>query len=139
VYGKELSREEEWNLKSVIATEILGLNIALYANKSKKNIFYDGTNLKAETRNAVLRHLSKDTFVEALVFRVPIETVLERAKMAEKDGSRKGFHSQSINERDLRLMDSWFEEPKQEEGFQEIKDFKPPSEPSQELFTIKIQ
>ena len=104
-----------------------------FANSSDKNVFYDGTNLKPETRFDVLTHLDKTFQVEALVFDESIETVLERAQEAAKNGSREGFHTESFHEKDLRLMAKWFKKPIIEEGFDSIHEYRPQAEPAKEM------
>lgn len=128
----------EWNFRSSLAGNILGQTVAEIANKSTHNIFYDGTNLKFETRLQVLTDLDKSLEIEAIVFRVPLETVLERAKEISKTGERKGLHADSLHEADIQRMAGWFQEPALQEGFTSIHEYQIPVETKNEM-KIKLK
>ena len=128
-----LTKDIEWNIKNFLASKELASRVVSIANHSEKSIFYDGTNLKTETRDPILKNLKDFERIEALIFDTPFETIIERMNTLKEKNGRTGFHAESFNENDLKKMIEWYQKPTKQEGFNEIVTYKPSNELAKEL------
>lgn len=132
-FNPPLPKEIEWIFVNDLITEQLAFNVAAFATTTDKNVFYDGTNLKSETRSLLLNNLKESFEMEALVFPATQEEIFARAKKSHEEKTRTGFHAEAVNEGDLKKMITWYQPPTLQEGFTQITEYHPPNELTREF------
>jgi len=78
--------------------------------KQGTDVIFDGTNLVREGRKKVIRRFSPYAVIHGLLFDVDVESCIERDLM----------RSRHVGEEVLRLLNSRFESPTMDEGFDEL-------------------
>jgi predicted kinase len=124
--GKEIatlkpkSHSELFDIRNRLATQMISEAVKTKVLTSEnENLFYDGTNLRKETRAGILDLNKAGVEVEGIFLDIPVEVLIERIKKIYTEGDRAGQFNESaiIN---LRRMAEVFEEPSKEEGFSEL-------------------
>ena len=133
-FEAEVAKRKEANvgknlfaIKNEVAVEMLSARVrALVRDSSSERIFYDGTNLQAASRAGILELTKEGVMVDAVLLRVPLEEILNRALVAAERGDRKdAFNAGAIE--GLRRMLRMAEDPEEGEGFRhiDVREFTP--------------
>lgn len=131
--GHSTDPGEVFNIRNRIASEMLTAAVQeKVLDNEDENLFYDGTNLQSELRHGLLDLKDKGVSVGAVYLKVPIEEIVERARKVYKTGERQEQFNEGALE-NLRLMAQMFEEPSENEGYDNFAVIEPEAELKQEF------
>lgn len=130
---KAVGEAEVFGIKNRLAIQMLNQAVRRVVQESKdERIFFDGTNLQRQVRKGLTDLKNDGVEVSAVYLRVPIETILERAKTAYQSGERQGsFNHDAFG--DLFKMIRMFEEPDSSEGIPNLEVIEPSAETKREF------